>query len=158
MDISKIEDNVRVTPKGCWIWKGAVSSSGYGNIEEDGKQYTTHKYAWLCTHGAIPKGKVLRHKCHNKLCCNPAHLELGSVKDNYHDSEDAHAKADAKRRSTWYVDGIKYDTAKQAVEKTGISMNSIIKFTKNGKFDRTAYEKACKASGTYPAKPKKKKT
>lgn len=157
MDIAKIENNVRKTVKGCWNWQGAISSSGYGNIEEDGRQYTTHEYAWICEHGKIPKGKILRHKCHNTKCCNPAHLELGTHKENYEDSRDVHAKADAKRRGKWSVDGISYDTAKQAVEKTGISMNSIIKFTKNGKFDRKAYEKACKLSGTYPAKVKSKK-
>lgn len=156
MDISKIEQNTKVDRNGCKVWQGAVSSSGYGNIVEDGKQYTAHEYAWRCHNGPVPKGKLLRHRCHNKLCCNEKHLELGTAKDNYHDSEDVHAKADAKRRGTWIVDNISYDTAKQAVEKTGISMNSIIKFTKKGRFDRSAYEAACKIAGTYPAKPKKK--
>lgn len=157
MDISKIENNVTVDRNGCWNWKGAVSSTGRGNIEENGKQYTAYQYAWECTHGPVPKGKMLRHTCSNPLCCNPAHLKLGTAKDNYHDSKDAHAKADAKRRSTWVIDGIKYDTAKAAVQATGISMNSVVKYTKNGKFDRASYEKACKLAGTYPKEPVKRK-
>lgn len=156
MDIQKIKDNVRITSKKCWIWKGPVSSTGYGNIGENGKQYTAHSYAYRASKGAIPKGKLVRHKCHNKLCCNPSHLELGTVKENYDDSKAAHEKADAKRRAKWSVDGIEYDTAAQAVEKTGISMNSMIKYTSKGVFDRKSYEDACKRAGTYPVAPIKK--
>ena len=32
-----------------------------------------------------PNG-IVRHKCHNKLCCNPKHLEQGSNADNVRDS------------------------------------------------------------------------
>ena len=31
------------------------------------------------------RDQVVRHRCHNRLCINPGHLELGSAADNKHD-------------------------------------------------------------------------
>lgn len=28
---------------------------------------------------------VIRHRCHNRLCVNPRHLQIGSQQDNKHD-------------------------------------------------------------------------
>lgn len=157
MDFNKIETRVRRNIKGCWIWLGAVSSSGYGQLEENGKTWTAHAYTYQCFHPKPPKSKEIRHTCNNKLCCNPKHLVLGTAKENYADSKEQHEKADAERRYKpgWTIDGKTYDTAKEAVEKTGISMNSVIKYTHGGKFDRKKYEDACKKAGTYPVKPRK---
>jgi DNA invertase Pin-like site-specific DNA recombinase len=32
--------------------------------------------------GEIPQGLIIRHKCKSKLCVNPAHLELGTYRQN----------------------------------------------------------------------------
>lgn len=36
--------------------------------------------------GKIPKGMIVMHACDVPLCVNPAHLAIGTVKDNQHDS------------------------------------------------------------------------
>jgi hypothetical protein len=68
---------------GCWIWTGGTSGSGrgggYGRFRFDGGTMATHKAMWICEHGPVPPGKQLDHNCQpepNRLCCNPAHLEL----------------------------------------------------------------------------------
>jgi hypothetical protein len=33
----------------------------------------------------VPSGKVVMHKCDNKICVNPEHLELGTQLDNIAD-------------------------------------------------------------------------
>ena len=67
----------------CWLWM-ASKREGYGKFKVDGKTMCAHRVSWILTNGAIPDGLLVRHKCRNQ-CVNPAHLELGTVKDNVGD-------------------------------------------------------------------------
>ena len=40
---------------------------------------------WLWNREVFTFDDVVRHKCHNGLCINPDHLEIGSRGDNKHD-------------------------------------------------------------------------
>lgn len=45
-----------------------------------------HVVSWcLYNKRFVPLGKLVRHSCDNKRCVNPAHLILGTVKDNFED-------------------------------------------------------------------------
>jgi hypothetical protein len=80
---------------GCWNWTGAVNAYGYGVITVGGrigKQWKAHRYSWVYHNGTIPEsdgphGTVVMHKCDNRLCVNPDHLELGSQADNVRDMD-----------------------------------------------------------------------
>jgi len=69
----------------CWLWFGAVGKHGYGNVNRGGKTWRAHRLAWSLVHGQIPSGKFVLHRCDNPLCCNPAHLFVGSHADNMRD-------------------------------------------------------------------------
>jgi hypothetical protein len=90
------------TPDACWEWTGATNSSGYGNLGWSGKVVQAHRVAFFLSNGGIRletdfrsqgRAKTYRrfvlHKCDNRLCCNPSHLFLGSMRTN---QLDAYAK------------------------------------------------------------------
>lgn len=77
-------------PNACWLWTGAKTGhphgcGGYGVINFKRKAYGAHKVAWTITNGPVAKGLYVLHKCDVRHCCNPAHLFLGTHKDNMDD-------------------------------------------------------------------------
>lgn len=69
-------------PDECWEWTASLGTKGYGQFGYEGKILGAHRVAYLLTHGEIPNGKQIAHTCHNKLCCNPAHLEAQTNSEN----------------------------------------------------------------------------
>jgi hypothetical protein len=76
----------RIPMSGCWLWEGSVQSRGYGDLRLDKCHYTAHRASYLAFVGEVPDGMHVCHKCDVRLCCNPAHLFLGSNSDNIADS------------------------------------------------------------------------
>lgn len=71
----------------CWQWTARRDRDGYGKFRVGGKTVSAHRYAYSLTNGEIPKGTgyhgtVVRHRCDDPSCVNPAHLETGSTADN----------------------------------------------------------------------------
>ena len=83
---AKLWPHLIETATGCWEFSGA-RSHGYGCIRIDrrGLVIRAHRLAWELTYGPIPDELVVRHRCDNPPCCNPAHLELGTRLDNSRD-------------------------------------------------------------------------
>ena len=96
----KVEDRfwAKVDKRGpdeCWPWMaGVMKTTGYG-VFHPVKPITAlaHRVAYEYEFGAIPPGKHVDHTCHNgqscppgpcthRKCCNPAHLEAVSTREN----------------------------------------------------------------------------
>ncbi len=65
----------------CWLWTG--NSVGRGRDARYGQFAITfnqpvyaHRYSYALLNGEIPTDHQIHHVCKNRLCVNPAHLEL----------------------------------------------------------------------------------
>lgn len=70
---------------GCWIWTGA-KRGGYGKVQVARKMRSLHRLAYELLVGPIPAGLQIDHVkkrgCTSTACCNPAHLEPVTHKEN----------------------------------------------------------------------------
>jgi|SRR5882724_11220478 len=73
----------------CILWDKSTRPNGYGAAVLDGKCTSAHRLVYTQHYGAIPNGMQVLHKCDNPPCVNPAHLFVGTQKDNMRDK---HAK------------------------------------------------------------------
>jgi hypothetical protein len=80
---NRILENRHVNKNRCWIWLGAKSNN-YGQVWFNNKTQYIHILSYEIYKGEIEG--IVRHKCDNKLCFNPEHLELGTYSDNIRDS------------------------------------------------------------------------
>jgi hypothetical protein len=80
----------------CWVWIGAVSSTGHGSFRAASLPGPTrrgtvpaHLFAYQLAHGVIPRlgwsstqDAVISHQCDFAGCTNPTHMRLGTNATN----------------------------------------------------------------------------
>lgn len=70
----------------CWEWQGPTSGNGrgggYGRMSLAGQTVAVHIVMFVNFFGYVPGKKQVDHKCENRLCCNPNHLEMLTHKQN----------------------------------------------------------------------------
>ena len=85
-----LEEYIRRSDKGCWVWTGNISRNGYGlmsglRMGKKGKVFA-HRVAWAIHNGfkitELPARLSIDHICRNRACVNPAHLTLMTVAKN----------------------------------------------------------------------------
>lgn len=89
--MDRIREGVAFSPSGCWLWKGAKNTKGYGQlgIYNGVKSVSTsvHRLVAELVYGVIPYGCLVCHTCDVRGCCNPEHLYIGTALDNAQDAK-----------------------------------------------------------------------
>jgi hypothetical protein len=82
-----INESVRVGE--CWEFRVNISRQGYPRlavVRPDKKNPSTalnaHRVVYAAFKGTIPPRMTIDHTCNNRLCVNPEHLEMVTVKEN----------------------------------------------------------------------------
>lgn len=76
----------------CWNWQGCKSRNGYGQFKVEARRGMTrktgpHVFAYEYFIGPVPEGFDVHHRCYNRACCNPLHLEAVSHRKNMLDGD-----------------------------------------------------------------------
>jgi len=70
----------------CWLWQGPTSGKGrggfYGRMALLGQTVAVHLVMFCVAYGFLPGKKQVDHKCRQRLCCRPSHLEMVTPKVN----------------------------------------------------------------------------
>ena len=120
----------RMKPGGhedCWETTYAKQPTGYAQVWIDGRPKLLHRVVYEAAVGVIPDGMVIDHLCRNRACCNPAHLEVVTNRENILRGEGLSAKNAKKthckhgheftEENTYAYRGKRYCRACQAAAK-----------------------------------------
>lgn len=80
--VGRVLARVSVDERGCWNCSYAKDTSGYPQVSVAGKMRLTHRLTYEAVNGPIPPGLQIDHLCRNRVCCNPAHLEAVTSREN----------------------------------------------------------------------------
>lgn len=100
----------------CQSWGGHHrKSDGRPVVREGGKLVYVYRANYQKVHGALPRGKILHHRCENPRCINLDHLEVITQPEHLK-RHDIHANHRLRKKNTC-PKGHVYD-GRNAVQRT----------------------------------------
>lgn len=83
---SLLRNGIVVNDEGCWQWSRRLAYDGYGRVTirvgDARRTVSVHRTVYSLLVGPVPDGLQLDHLCRNRGCCNPAHLEPVTCREN----------------------------------------------------------------------------
>lgn len=71
---------------GCWLWTASTNGNGYGYLNPlRGQKKATrgaHRIVYELLVEKVPKDLQCDHVCRNRLCANPAHIDIVTAREN----------------------------------------------------------------------------
>lgn len=112
----------------CWMWGGNVQNAGYAQMSTYKKTYLAHRWSYEFFRGGLDPTLTLDHKCRNKLCVNPFHLEQVTRVVNIQRApisgvaKKAADKTHCQKGHDYAIHGVVY--------KNGFTITGIVKFAR----------------------------
>jgi hypothetical protein len=120
--IMKALVDIGQSPDDCWNWMGTINkNTGYGKKTVNGKAELAHRWVYQQFLGPIPEGMVINHKCSNRRCVNPHHLEVTDQAGNCRHGAGSKLTEDQVREIKRAKQSKKWGDGKRLSEKYGVS-------------------------------------
>jgi len=84
--IERFLSKIRVSASGCWEYLEYKNKDGYGQFYHNKKQVLSHRFIYEYCFGDLNPDLTINHKCRNRACSNPIHLEQITIKENIMDN------------------------------------------------------------------------